>query len=801
MEIYSLIPCAAGRVAWDHQPGDVRVTIVAKRTFALDRSFELASSQEPLYEDDRISSAGSTYRPSDLAPFKKNVDCVIVGSAYTGTGEAFSDLEVALRLGGRIHKRIRVTATPPARKVSLSYEHAAGGAGTANPLGSADGVGPQGQRVRITPLGPASADEPLGMAPIPASWPSRVALNPTRWVGASPYELGAVGHVSPLYFQCSPSDQQTPTIATGDYLELFHLLPNQARLVLALPALAPILMVFEEGQDLSLLTMRCDLLVVDTDRQVMTATSRVTLAKSAAAITAVVASAQHASMELGEIAAALNNPDGARRLRAWFTSRMTKRAVPLAKALTEEPVPRVVQMTARLAEAPRPEQPAWLAGAAVMRSSASLESVPPAAWSSAPVPPVRVEQSSTMVIDLPGAEANAAPLGRPNAPPPAPPPPFASSPAPGGLAPVPAAVARAAEAPVPELPPERVVAPPRANGVPLPTTSAPRGEAHLPSYLKQMAEAQRPAQPPAFLPDAHDAGAAHARGAAGASDAAVAAVPTPIVAEEPLESLTVVSLLFVDEQRLADEGVRAELLEISPEPPRPVDDEESKDALDWVPSSASDEDEVPLDALITRVLLAGRPTPLSQIGFRLVGAEKRLLRAPLTLVEGHFSATLSRVQSLRAQLRIAALALAPTDAERAVRLRTLLELLSDDLEAAPVEVFATVEEELQRSCDGEERRPTLSDVTRAAERTVRQQRGFARIDGADGGFVLGALSAGPTQVRIHVPESFVASLPADPRWPAVILGRPTMAEGRVVALRAVAVGRRLDPTSIVIQAS
>lgn len=346
------------------------------------------------------------------------------------------------------------------------------------------------------------------------------------------------------------------------------------------------------------------------------------------------------------------------------------------------------------------------------------------------------------------------------------------------------------------------MAAPGSNGAPSPAAGAARGEAHLPSYLKQIAEAQRPAHTPrSSLPNVHDPGAAHARGAAGASDAAVAASPAPVAAEAPLESLTVVSLLFVDEQRLAGDGARGELLEISPEPPKPLDDAESNDALDWVPSSSSDDDELPLEALVTRALLDGQPTPLAQIGFRLVGGERRLLSAPLVLVEGHFSATLSRVQVLRARLRIAALALAPTDAPRAERLRTLIDLVSDDLEMAPAEVFTTVEEELQQSCDGEERRPNLSDVTRAAEHTVRQQRGFARVDGAEGGCVLGELSRGSTKVPIHVPESFVASLPADARWPAVILGRPMMSDERLVSLRAVAGGRRLDPTSLVIQAS
>jgi hypothetical protein len=514
--------------------------------------------------------------------------------------------------------------------------------------------------------------------------------------------------------------------------------------------------------------------------------------------TAIVASAQHAAMELGEVSAALNHPDAARRLRSWFASRMTKRATPVAKAITEEPGSSVLhrpgRMTARLAEAPRPEQPAWLAGASVMRSSAALESVPPAAWSAAPVPPpVRVEQSSTMVLDITGADTNPPPpVGRiePSAPVLTPafvaPAPAASLASPGAL----------------DVPPELIVASPRVNGVPAAAPSEPRREAHLPSYLKH-------APPPnanaplssGLLAHGHDGGAAHVRGAAGASDAAVAAPPAPLAVEEPLESLTVVSLLFVDEQRLVDEGVRAELLEISPEPPAPIEDEESKDALDWVPSSSSDEDELPLETLVERALLDGRSTPLAQVGFRLVGAERRLLSAPLIRVEGHFSATLSRVQVLRAQLRIAALALTPTDPPRADLLRALLDLVTDELEAAPAEVFATVEEELVRSCDGEERRPSLSDVTRAAERTVRQQRGFARIDGAEGSFVLGELARGSTQVRIHVPDSFVASLPTDPRWPAVVLGRPTMADERVVPLRAVAVGRRFDPTSLVIQSS
>ncbi len=396
MQLYSLVPCVSGLVSWVRGVGDSRLTIVAKRTYRLEHAFSVASSQEPLYEDDYPVASGTIARPNDFAPYKKNVDCVVVGSAQPGNGASFSDLEFSLRLGTQINKRMHIRASLPKKRVALSYEHAEGGPGTANPIGYPPGA--NGLDCMVSVISGARSGEPMGLGPIPAAWPSRAAQRPLDWAPASSKTLGDVSAVPASFFQCAPSDQQTEAVATGDYLELRHLLPETPRFYAALPSFAPVILVFEQERDMRVLTMRSDPFVIDTDRQVLTVTSRIGLPRLDPTTLGIIGGAEHGSLQLGEVSAALGESEASRRLREWFAGRMRARANAIA---AESPSATLIhRATTKLVKATRVEQPQWLSGP---RAQPSLDLPPPARWStsSSSVQPAVLEQSATMVIDVP----------------------------------------------------------------------------------------------------------------------------------------------------------------------------------------------------------------------------------------------------------------------------------------------------------------------------------------------------------------------------------------------------------------
>ena len=150
MEVVTHSPLPVASLLWQSRPGAWVLTFVAKATFQLQPGTSpLAESQEPIHEEDSHwddDPGRSVYAANDLEPYKPRVDVLLVGSAFAPQGQPVTSLFARLIVGD-IEKMIEVhqdrTFTsdgalvdgPRFVRMSLSYERAAGGPETSNPIG------------------------------------------------------------------------------------------------------------------------------------------------------------------------------------------------------------------------------------------------------------------------------------------------------------------------------------------------------------------------------------------------------------------------------------------------------------------------------------------------------------------------------------------------------------------------------------------------------------------------------------------------------------------------------------------
>lgn len=176
------------------------LTIVCKATYVLTPGESpLASAQDEPNEADGYWNDEETRSlnfASDLAPFKRRADVLVVGHAFAPERRPIGSL-VARVVVGEVDKAIAVfgdrtwTASgetrEPARfvKMPLRWERTAGGSGTTNPVGVRMGdVGPERYTEAGLPnlqatdaylVSPADVLEPAGFGPIAPRWPGRIA--------------------------------------------------------------------------------------------------------------------------------------------------------------------------------------------------------------------------------------------------------------------------------------------------------------------------------------------------------------------------------------------------------------------------------------------------------------------------------------------------------------------------------------------------------------------------------------------------------------------------------------------------
>src|SRR5580692_9318161 len=104
MEVVSACPLSAGSIVWRAQSGALVLTVVAKGTFQL-ASIEsrLAEVQDPIVVADRYwndDPRQSLLAPSDLVPWKRRADVIVVGHAYAPYGDAVRSLLARVYVAG-----------------------------------------------------------------------------------------------------------------------------------------------------------------------------------------------------------------------------------------------------------------------------------------------------------------------------------------------------------------------------------------------------------------------------------------------------------------------------------------------------------------------------------------------------------------------------------------------------------------------------------------------------------------------------------------------------------------------------
>jgi hypothetical protein len=297
MDVLSLCPLPAAPLLWQLTPSRWVVTVVCKATYRLEPGVvALAAEQEPIHDEENHwedDPAKSLFAPADLVPFKQRADVVLVGSAFARGGQPVRSLIVRLNVG-KIEKAVEVLC-PRLRtrdgelregkrwtRMPLIYERAAGGKGTDNPVG----IGKDAPRDQYGQLGLPNLQPPglppdpdrmppsIGLGPVAADWPSRLALlpasHPDRDWARAPFGEG----FDPMFFQSAPIDQQLDSLRPTERIALENLHPKHPSLVTSLPGDRPRARIELSGAAPREIGLVPDTLWIDTDRSICTVTFR-----------------------------------------------------------------------------------------------------------------------------------------------------------------------------------------------------------------------------------------------------------------------------------------------------------------------------------------------------------------------------------------------------------------------------------------------------------------------------------------------------------------------------------------------
>lgn len=274
------------------------MTVVVKATYALrPGNSSLASEQESPHEVDEHWSHDerkSLRIAGDLAPFKGRAEVLVHGTAYAPARRPVDALNVRVAVG-EVDKTIAIvgdrafgpdgaiTGFAPFARMPLTWERAAGGLGTSNPVGMRLDGAPDAYG--LTPLPNLRAEgarlqkrgdfiSPIGFAPMAPSWPLRSGAlgdlvgewDHRRW-NERPLPVDFDGG----YFNAAPLDQHQDEPFQGDeeiLLENLH--PDIPLLVTRLDPIQPLAGISRGGAAREEILLRCDTLVIDADRAICT---------------------------------------------------------------------------------------------------------------------------------------------------------------------------------------------------------------------------------------------------------------------------------------------------------------------------------------------------------------------------------------------------------------------------------------------------------------------------------------------------------------------------------------------------
>ncbi len=280
-------------------------TVVCKATFALKhgQTATLASPEAPAVADmPWPRDSQSIGVPTDLVPFKRNVDVLLIGHAYAPKRMPVTSLFAGLSVG-TFAKSIQVTGDrtwepngtclepEPFNRMPICWERAAGGSSTWNPIGvpACARIDPR-HRPRIPNLLPrgfvlensTQLVPPVGFGAIAPHWPARASYvqkwaaswNHAKWYeGLLPQELDAA------YFNAAPADQQLRELPETTQITLEHFNPDVPRLVSVIDDLRPRAIITRSpGVAPQEVWLRADTMLIDVDRLTCSVTWRATIA-------------------------------------------------------------------------------------------------------------------------------------------------------------------------------------------------------------------------------------------------------------------------------------------------------------------------------------------------------------------------------------------------------------------------------------------------------------------------------------------------------------------------------------------
>lgn len=288
MDLTSRCALRVASILWRPGHSGFAYTVVCKATFQLQPDLSpLATQQQLVTVTDVPSGSGGEIRfATDLLPFKKKPEVLLVGHAFAPGGRAVSSL-VARLVVGEIDKALQVVGDRrfgpdgnvgvPSRflRVPLVWSRASGGPNTWNPAGidlgtSASQFGPAPNLLPPTFTMTSISDvaPPVGFGPIGPLWPSRVAClgrHAANWAPDRWHEQPLPADLDLAYFNAAPPDQQRASPFGEEHLYLENLHPLFERLSTRLAPVTPAVTV-DHGSGPQPLQMRCDTLILDTDR-------------------------------------------------------------------------------------------------------------------------------------------------------------------------------------------------------------------------------------------------------------------------------------------------------------------------------------------------------------------------------------------------------------------------------------------------------------------------------------------------------------------------------------------------------
>lgn len=300
MEIVSHCPLLVTTRSYRTGRGARFVLVVCKGTFLLTPGHAtFGGTQEPIHDDDKRwdeKHDRSIFAPSDIVPFKRDVDVVLVGHAFAPGNQPARSIMTRLCVG-EIDKSIEVFGdrlyTPHGElregqkitRARLRYERAVGGPGTSNPVGMRHDKKDVFGAVALASLQPPGLHvtrpedlaESVGYGPIAPEWPMRASrlghwansFSMSRW-----YDALLPDDIDASFFNVAPLDQRLREVRPDERIVLEGLTPDQSRFVTQLPSLLPQAVIERTTGRRDPLNLRADTVWIDTSRKVVTVTWR-----------------------------------------------------------------------------------------------------------------------------------------------------------------------------------------------------------------------------------------------------------------------------------------------------------------------------------------------------------------------------------------------------------------------------------------------------------------------------------------------------------------------------------------------